>query len=386
MSLLGRLRELSKAVREYPDICARLETAQRELSQAQTALEKSKLECQRLSGDYGEARRRADFSEKKSAALQAALDVFCPKLGSLAEMMKFYETISPSLDPQGFTLYHAAKKMTGIDLYSYFSYEDSCGMFEAMDGRQLLHWLTAARFGAVEWEIVTGTCYERAVLHKVDTSTPEYQAFEQKLYRKVLERMGFGDLLAPEKAAKSQEKGVTQTEDKITELKLYSPLFAELFEADPEEEPGCGPQILTGENLTGFQSVIRQGIEDERMPEEEEQGLLAYFDGSEAVDEKVASINIDVEEVGGELFGVAVCHVKGRLSPSELEELKEFCTGQYSDTWGEGFAQRPRHTEYGDLYVSFWQCDGFFIRTKEELEAAKVPARLWPQVQRGGER
>ena len=133
-----------------------METAQRELNQAQKALEKSELECQRLSGDYSEARRRANFSEKKSAALQAALDAYCPKLSSLAEMIRFYETVSPSLDPQGFTLFRAAKKMTGIDLYSYFAYEDSRGLFEQMDGRQLLRWLTAARFGAVEWEIVTG--------------------------------------------------------------------------------------------------------------------------------------------------------------------------------------------------------------------------------------
>ena len=203
MSLLDRLREF----REYPDVRARLETAQRELSQAQTALEKSELERQRLSGDCGEARRRADFSEKRSSALQASLDVFCPKLESLAEMIKFYETISPSLDPQGFTLYHAAEKMTGIDLYSYFAYEDSRGMFETMNGRRLLRWLTAARFDTVEWEIVTGTIYEQALLREVDTSTPEYRAFEYELYRKVLGRMGFGDLLAPEEIVKSQEKG-----------------------------------------------------------------------------------------------------------------------------------------------------------------------------------
>ena len=170
-------RDMLQAIREYPAACARLETAQRELNQAQKALEKSELECQRLSGDYSEARRRANFSEKKSAALQAALDAYCPKLSSLAEMIRFYETVSPSLDPQGFTLFRAAKKMTGIDLYSYFAYEDSRGLFEQMDGRQLLCWLTAARFGAVEWEIVTGTCYEEAILREV------VEALRPALYR-----------------------------------------------------------------------------------------------------------------------------------------------------------------------------------------------------------
>lgn len=375
------LRDTLQAIRGYPTVRARLEAAEQDLRQARTALEKSKLECQRLSGDYSEARHRLRFSEKKAEALQSALDAFCPKLASLEEMTRFYDTLSPSLAPQGFTLYHTAEKMTGIDLYGYFAYEDSSGLFEEMDGRRLLRWLTAARFGAVDWEIVTGTIYEEATLREVDTSTPEYQAFEAELYRKVLERMGFGDLLVPEEVVKSHEVEVISVEEKTTELKLYSPLLAELFEADPDEEPGCGSQILTGENLAGFQAVIRQGIEDERMPGEAERGLMTYFDGSESVDEKVASINIDVEEVDGELFGVAVCKVKGRLSPGELEELKEFCTGQYSDGWGEGYEQRPRRTDYGSLYVSFWDCNGFFLRTRDELEAAKAPAR--PRPQRG---
>ena len=213
-------RDMLQAIREYPAACARLETTQRELDQAQKALEKSELECHRLGGDCSEVRSRLRFSEKKAEALQAALDAYCPKLSSLAEMIRFYETVSPSLDPQGFTLFRAAKKMTGIDLYSYFAYEDSCGMFEQMDGCQLLRWLTAARFGAVDWEIVTGTCYEEAILREVDTSAPEYLAFERKLYRKVLERMGFGDLLASEETQKSQKTEVITAEEKITEWKL----------------------------------------------------------------------------------------------------------------------------------------------------------------------
>ena len=48
----------------------------------------------------------------------------------------------------------------------------------------------AAHFGAVSWEVVPGTTYERAILREVDTSTEEYQAFARQLYAKALERMG----------------------------------------------------------------------------------------------------------------------------------------------------------------------------------------------------
>ena len=374
-------RDMLQAIREYPAACARLETTQRELDRAQKVLEKSELECHRLGGDCSEVRSRLRFSEKKAEALQAALDAYCPKLSSLAEMIRFYETVSPSLDPQGFTLYRTAKKMTKIDLHSYFAYEDSRGLFEQMDGRQLLRWLTAARFGAVDWEIVTGTCYEEAILREVDTSAPEYLAFERKLYRKVLERMGFGDLLASEETQKSQKTEVITAEEKITEWKLYSPLYAELFEADPEEEPGCGPQVLGGYELTGYQDAIRQGIEDECLPDEEERGLMTYFDGDKSVDEKVISVQMDVEEVLGSLYAVAVCQIRDGLSSGELEELKEYCVSQYADGWGESYEQRSRKTEDGELYVSFWKPDGFYICTKEELETAKAHVR--PRPQRG---
>lgn len=377
-------RDMLQAIREYPAACARLETTQRELDRAQKALEKSELECHRLGGDCSEVRSRLRFSEKKTEALQAALDAYCPKLSSLAEMIRFYETVSPSLDPQGFTLFRAAKKMTGIGLYSYFAYEDSCGMFEQMDGCQLLRWLTAARFGAVDWEIVTGTCYEEAILREVDTSAPEYLAFEEKLYRKVLERMGFGTLLAPEEPVKSREIEVIPIEEKITELNLYSPLSAVLYEEDPEEETETGfePLILSGYELTGYQDAIRQGIEDERLPDEEERGLMTYFDGDKSVDEKVISVQMDVEEVLGSLYAVAVCQIRDGLSSGELEELKEYCVSQYADGWGESYEQRSRKTEDGELYVSFWKPDGFYICTKEELETAKAHVR--PRPQRGG--
>lgn len=105
-------------------------------------------------------------------------------------MKQLYQKNAVRLDPNGFKLYFAAVDMTGVDLYSTFAYEDNRGMFEEMDGHQLLRWLIAAHFHAVDWKIVPGTCCEAATLRKVDISTPEYQVFEQKLYQKVLEKMG----------------------------------------------------------------------------------------------------------------------------------------------------------------------------------------------------
>ena len=89
----------------------------------------------------------------------------------------FYEQIAPELDPGGFKLYFTAQRLTGFELYKQFPYEDSRGMFEMMNGHQLMRYLLADQFQAIRWEIVPGTCYERAVLLPIDHTTPAYRAF-----------------------------------------------------------------------------------------------------------------------------------------------------------------------------------------------------------------
>ena len=51
---------------------------------------------------------------------------------------------------------------------------------------------------------VPGTTYERAILGKVDTTTPEYRAFREAIYKDALGRMGLGHLL------KTKEKEVKE--------------------------------------------------------------------------------------------------------------------------------------------------------------------------------
>ena len=125
--------------------------------------------------------------------------------------------------------------------------------------------------------------------------------------------MGFQDILAPR-----QKEVVELIMDRRTELKLYCPLSGELAE-----------QLLDGSDLLKFQDAILQRIEDEQLPEKAERGLMAEFDGLDYVDDKVFSVFPSAEEVDGQLYGVAVCQLKGRLSPGELEDLKEFCAGQF---------------------------------------------------------
>lgn len=191
------LRDIIRAIREHPAAHAELETARFELQQARQALEQSEQDRESLSRSLMEQKDYTDFISHKAEALQDALNEFCPRLSTPKELKRFYDAISPSMDESGFTLYRMAKELTGIDVPSCFPYEDNRGMFEVMEGHQLLDWLTAVHFQAVEWEIIPHSTYESATLLEVDTSTPGYQAFEKQLYEKVLERMGFQDFVAP---------------------------------------------------------------------------------------------------------------------------------------------------------------------------------------------
>lgn len=353
------LRDIIRAIREYPTARAELKVAHLELRQAQQALEKSEQDRESLSLILSEQKDYTDFLSRKAEAFQNTLEEFCPRLSTLEDMKRFYDTISPSMDAQGFTLYRMAKELTGIDVPTCFPYEDNRGMFELMAGHQLLDWLTAVHFQAVEWEIIPNSTYEYATLLEVDTSTPEYRAFEKQLYEKVLERMGFQDLLAPH-----QEEVIEFAADQKTELKLYCPLSGELE-----------GQELGGAELLAFQNVILRRVEDEHLYLDSKRGLMADFDGLDYVNDKVYSVLPSVEAIDGRLYGVAVCQLKERLSPGELEELKEFCAGQFSYGWGENLRELPIQTNQGELRVSFWQDSGISILTKEELAAEQPPSR-----------
>ena len=175
-------------------------------------------------------------------------------------------------------------------------------------------------------------------------------------------------------------------------MKLYSPLVADMVYKQEEhwfredwEYPDDDENTVTlgGMDLVDYMEVIEEGIEDEALPEEAERGLMAWYGEKDSLNDKVQSLRVTVEEINGRLYGVAVCEIKGKLTPDELAALKEYCAGQYSDGWGEGFEQRERQCADGELYVHFWQPDTFFICTEQEMERNHRRQQN-KNIQRGG--
>ena len=149
---------------------------------------------------------KADISSLRheNQVLRTAIHTAQPELHTLKDMKRYYSALAPALDSDGFSLYQEAKAITGIDVCRYYPYEDNKGAFAMMKGQQLMRYLEAAYFGAVKWEIV-GHTYEKATLLPVDTTTAQYKAYEEQLYAKTLNKLGF-ELAAAESTLEQLQK------------------------------------------------------------------------------------------------------------------------------------------------------------------------------------
>jgi hypothetical protein len=95
---------------------------------------------------------------------------------------------------------------------------------------------------------------------------------------------------------------------------------------------------------------------------------MKYYPKNDSVNQKVHSFFFTVEQIGAKLMGVAECRIQGSLSEAELEQLKDYVSGQASDGFGEGFEQHPLKTGNGEIYVSLWSSDkDWSIMTPDEL-------------------
>lgn len=159
-------------------------------------------------------------------------------------------------------------------------------------------------------------------------------------------------------------------ENELQTLRLFSPLFPHIYRKNEWGDYENEPEDLDASKLLEYEDEILDRIEKEKLSSEGERGLAVYLDDD--LSQKVYSINPSVEEWNGELWGVTEVQTHGSLSPSELAELTEWLSSQFSDRWGEGLEQREIKVDDGELYLSFWDSsDRFFIKPEDELKGSQ---------------
>ncbi|HHW23676.1 MAG TPA: hypothetical protein GXX26_12500 [Clostridiaceae bacterium] len=153
-------------------------------------------------------------------------------------------------------------------------------------------------------------------------------------------------------------------------VKFFSPLSITTYPSHEYGECGAGdlPEELSPSEAGYYMDEILSAIEKEKLPSEGDRGLMVYFYDDQALSEKIYSLHPTVEEWNGKLWGVMVAEVYGELTEAETDKLLDFAVGQMSDGWGEGFEQRPIKTDDGEIFVSFWNSDHFFIKPERELK------------------
>lgn len=153
----------------------------------------------------------------------------------------------------------------------------------------------------------------------------------------------------------------------LTTLRLWNPLFPHIYLRNEWGDLENDSMDLGAGEILEYEDKILELIEKEKLSDEGERGLAVYLDDD--LSRKIHSINPSVEEWNGELWGVTEVQTYGDLSPSDLSELTDWLSGQFSDGWGEGLEQREIRVDDGELCVSFWDSsDRFFIKPEDELK------------------
>lgn len=143
-------------------------------------------------------------------------------------------------------------------------------------------------------------------------------------------------------------------------IKFIFPLFGHMF-----DEEGCDYDIGS-DQLTSYRELLEDFMEDYQV--DNGKGMEQYFYDNPDIEAKLESIVWSFEEFNDTLYGITTVELSEPIDEDEIDELREWITGQNSDGLGEGFEQQYFNVEEGRLTVSLWNFNEYFIYTEEEMD------------------
>ena len=140
---------------------------------------------------------------------------------------------------------------------------------------------------------------------------------------------------------------------------FYCPLQATIIDENGNE------WNIAQEDLPVYENEIQLKIEDWQQADMD---MAAYVGKHANMRDKLLYAEWGVENRNDRLYGKISCYFSAPLSTEETERLKDAITGQNSDGFGEGFEQRGIKTEDGEIHVSLWNHEEYFLKTKAEMD------------------
>ena len=172
-------------------------------------------------------------------------------------------------------------------------------------------------------------------------------------------------------------KAMTEELISVT-VNYYCPLQIHMT----DEEYGDWYEVDNGYGVA-HEEAIRELVKREQ--ERDLHNMEDYFDGSAGAKAKLVSAVWDVQEVGGELYGVIRTGLREPFSPEEEKEWIDELTGQAADGFGEGLEQPGIKTDDGDIYVSFWHSgNDYFMENETDFRQRMSENHSFEEQQLGG--
>ena len=200
------------------------------------------------------------------------------------------------------------------------------------------------------------------LLSDVDLAAHQIQAAPEPIRDILCRHLLNGDLAAIEDIQRDRDKlleemcGARQV--------FYFPLTCsvtdedgELYESDAYE-------------LAQYSEQIQDAIEKDQARDMDTMAMYFWCHNpklNDSIHAKLLTAVWGVKEIRGQIYGRVEVTSTTPLTAEETEVMREWISGQNSDGLGEGFEQRPIETDYGDIYVHFWNSGSdYFLSTAEE--------------------
>lgn len=205
--------------------------------------------------------------------------------------------------------------------------------------------------------------------HMVENARPE-------LLEELEQHIVHGQYYSPQ-AVMADIKAMTEELIGIT-VNYYCPFQIHMT----DEEYGDWFEVDNGYGIAN-EDAIREFVKHEQ--DRDLHNMADYFDGSAGARAKLISADWDVQEVGGELYGVIRTGLREPFSPEEEQEWIDELIGQAADGFGEGLEQREIKTDDGDIYVSFWHSsDDYFMENETDFRQRMSDNHSFGEQQIGG--